>query len=82
MTTIGLRELRQSASDYVKRAESGEEIVVTVSGRPSVRITAVAPKAWRRYEDIESLFTGRPDAAWESDREQIDQGVTDPWSNE
>jgi len=79
MITIGLRELRQSASDYVKRAEAGEEIVVTVSGRPSVRMVAVAPKAWRRYEDIQSLFAGRPDGAWEVDRERIDQEVRGPW---
>jgi antitoxin (DNA-binding transcriptional repressor) of toxin-antitoxin stability system len=65
----------------VKRAEAGEEIVVTVSGRPSVRITAVTPKTWRRYEDIESLFAGRPDAAWGSDLEQIDQDIRDGWND-
>jgi prevent-host-death family protein len=81
MSTIGLRELRQNASDFVRRAEAGEEIVVTVSGRPSVRIVAVEPKAWRQYEDIQSLFAGQPDGAWESDRERIGQHVGDPWSN-
>jgi len=32
MESIGLRELRQSASDYVKRAEDGEELLITVAG--------------------------------------------------
>jgi prevent-host-death family protein len=80
MSTIGLRELRQNASDFVRRAEAGEEIIVTVSGRPSVRIIAVAPKAWRSYSEIESLFSGRPDTEWESDRDRIDQDARDPWS--
>jgi prevent-host-death family protein len=82
MSTIGLRELRQNASDFVRRAEAGEEIVVTVSGRPSVRIVPVAPKAWRRYADIEGLFSGRPDPDWAVDRDRLDHDARDPWAGE
>jgi len=34
MITTGLRELRQQASELVRRAEAGETIVVTVNGSP------------------------------------------------
>jgi prevent-host-death family protein len=34
MTRIGIRELRQNASEYVRRAERGETIEVTDRGRP------------------------------------------------
>jgi prevent-host-death family protein len=77
MSTIGLRELRQNASEYVRRAEAGEEIVVTVSGRPSVRIVPVAPRAWRSFADIEVLFSGRPDPDWVADRDRVDQDAPD-----
>ncbi|MBA3779410.1 MAG: type II toxin-antitoxin system prevent-host-death family antitoxin [Chloroflexi bacterium] len=38
MNRIGLRELRQNASAYVKRAERGEIIEVTLRGRPVARL--------------------------------------------
>ena len=38
MTRIGIRELRQNASEYVRRAEKGETIEVTDRGRPVARL--------------------------------------------
>ena len=40
---VGLRELRQNASELVRRLEEGEEIVITVAGRPGARLV---PAAW------------------------------------
>jgi prevent-host-death family protein len=80
MLTVGLRELRQNASDLVRRAEAGEEIIVTVSGRPSVRMVPAAPKAWRKYADIAELFSGSSDPDWESDGDRIDQALQGPWN--
>ena len=34
MKQVGIRELRQNASEYVRRAEAGEMIEVTDRGRP------------------------------------------------
>jgi prevent-host-death family protein len=39
MARIGIRELRQNASEYVRRAESGETIEITDRGRPAARLT-------------------------------------------
>jgi prevent-host-death family protein len=38
MTRIGIRELRQNASEYVRRAEKGETIEVTDRGRPVAQL--------------------------------------------
>jgi prevent-host-death family protein len=35
---IGIRELRQNASQYVRRAEQGETLEVTDRGRPVARL--------------------------------------------
>lgn len=41
MDRIGIRELRQNASEYVRRAEQGETIEVTDRGRPVARLSPV-----------------------------------------
>lgn len=78
---MGLRELRQDASDLVRRAQSGEEITITVSGRPSARLVPAAPTQWRRWDDIAELFAGSADPDWEHDREMIGDDLRDPWSD-
>ncbi len=79
MTTIGLRELRQDASELVRRVELGEEIEITVAGRLAARMVPAAPKRWQRWSDISDLFAGRPDPNWERDRDVIDQSISNPW---
>jgi len=41
MTEVGVLEARNSLSALIKRAESGEEIVITSHGRPTVRLAPV-----------------------------------------
>ncbi len=79
MGTVGLRELRQDASELVRRVEGGEEIDITVSGRLAARLVPATPKQWQRWEDIADAFVGGPDADWERDRDMIDQSVVNPW---
>ena len=80
MSTVGLRELRQDASELVRRVEAGEEITITVAGRPSARLVAASPQPWRSFEAIAELFDGPQDTESEADRDRIDQTVRDPWT--
>jgi prevent-host-death family protein len=78
---VGLRELRQRASEIVRQVEAGDEVIVTVSGRPSARLVAVPPsRTWRRWSEIAELFNGPPNSAWEPDRARIDGELRDPWA--
>ena len=79
MTTVGLRELRQDASDLVRRVEGGEEIEITVAGRPAARLVPASPRRWQRWVDIADLFGGPPDPDWPRERDLIDQSVANPW---
>lgn len=79
MSTVGLRELRQRASELVRRAEAGEEITVTVAGRPSVRLVAVAPPTWGSDSDVRALFAGAADDDWAGDRDLLDQEWRAAW---
>jgi prevent-host-death family protein len=80
MDEVGLRELRQNASELVRRAQNGERMTVTVSGRPAAMIGPVGSRAWRTWNDIAELFTTTPgDAEWAEDHELLDHGLRDPW---
>ena len=79
---VGLRELRQNASELVRRAEEGEEITITVAGRPGARLIPAAPRTWRWWTDVADLFAGAPDPAWDADRDAIDHEIHDPWAKQ
>lgn len=80
METVGLRELRQNASDLVRRVEAGERVTITVSGRPAAVLTPPARAAWRGFDEVSELFDGRADPAFEGDRDLLDGAPRDPWS--
>jgi prevent-host-death family protein len=79
MTTAGLRELRQHASDLVRRAEVGETIVVTVSGRQVAQLGPIRSDPWRRWSEVAGIFEGPGDDDWATDRDAIDQTLLDPF---
>ena len=80
MTIVGLRELRQQASELVRRVEAGEEVTITVAGRPSARLVPAGTRQWRSWADLADLFDGPADADWARDRDLVDQEVGDPWA--
>lgn len=82
MERVGLRELRQDASGLVRRVERGEEILITVSGRPSARLVPAQRTHWRRWEDVGDLFTGPGDPDWSTDRELLEDTLRDPWAEQ
>jgi prevent-host-death family protein len=79
MERIGLRELRQHASELVRRAEDGEVVLVTVSGRPAAVLGPLEPTQWRRYDQVAGIFSGPEDEQWAGDRERVDGVVGDSW---
>ena len=80
MVVVGLRELRQQASELVRRVEAGEEVTITVAGRPSVRMVPAAPRTWRPYSAVAELFNGEADPDWVDDRQAVDDALFDRWS--
>ncbi|GLZ51749.1 type II toxin-antitoxin system prevent-host-death family antitoxin [Actinomycetospora sp. NBRC 106378] len=81
MESVGLRELRQNASELVRRVENGERIEVTVSGRPSAVLVPAESRRWRTWADVAEVFDGAQDPDWTADRELIDQEIRDPWGD-
>lgn len=53
MSQVGVRELKNSLSRYLKRAQGGEEITVTQRGRSVAKLVpAIAPKLQRTLEPL------------------------------
>jgi prevent-host-death family protein len=78
--TVGLRELRQQASELVRRVESGERLLVTVSGRPAAMLGPVDGPSWRTWDEIAPLFRHPgAGAGWDAERELLDDAPQDPW---
>ncbi|WP_131104915.1 type II toxin-antitoxin system Phd/YefM family antitoxin [Ornithinimicrobium sufpigmenti] len=82
METVGLRELRQDASGLLRRVERGEEIIVTVSGRPSARLVPARQTRWHRWDEVRDLFAGPADTDWETDRELVEDTVRNRWAEQ
>lgn len=80
MKSVGLRELRQQASELVRKAQEGEEVTITVARRPAARLVPIAPKRWRTFDEIADIFDDEEDPDWENDRDLIDQRLHDSWN--
>ena len=78
---VGLREVRQNASELVRRAQAGERLTITVSGRPAASLGPVEVAAsWVTWEGIADVFAGPGDPTWHEDRDLLDGAVRDPWT--
>jgi prevent-host-death family protein len=77
---IGLREMRQNASDLVRRAQAGEHVTITVAGRPAALLGPVSSRTWRQWDDVAGVFDQPTDPEWSHDRDLLDGAVTDPWA--
>ncbi|MFY1697698.1 type II toxin-antitoxin system Phd/YefM family antitoxin [Solwaraspora sp. WMMA2101] len=83
MREVGLREMRQNASDLVRRARGGggERVTITVAGRPAAVLGPVTPRTWREWDDLAGLFDQPTDPGWADDRDLLDDAVTDAWAD-
>jgi len=81
MAEVGLREMRQNASDLVRRAEAGEQVTITVAGRPAAVLGPVSPRVWRSWDEVAEAFDGPADADWDADVDRLDGSLVDPWQS-
>jgi len=53
MRSIGVRELRQNASEYLRLVKAGETVEVTEYGRPIARLTPIPPLKGDVLDELE-----------------------------
>jgi prevent-host-death family protein len=82
MTEVASRELRNDTAGLIRRAAAGEDIVITVNGKPAARLTALhaAPVRRRwipREELLQWLKTDQADPGLRDDLERLAGDTTD-----
>ena len=50
-----------------------------LAGRPAAVLGPVAPRTWRRWDELADVFREPFDATWETDRDLLDSSPVDPW---
>jgi prevent-host-death family protein len=85
VTVIPQRELRNSISDILRRAEAGESFTVTVGGRPVAELGPLSrPKRLADPARLTELLADSPvDAEWRDEladlRRADRETATEPW---
>lgn len=78
MATIPRTELRNNVGEVLRRAEAGEEITVTVSGRPVAQLDPVRTRHWVPAAALADLWQTPTDLTLDADLEALGGESTDP----
>ncbi len=81
MKTVGVRELKQNASQVLARVEQGESFVVTVQGRPVGALTPAPASTWISAERMMAVYDVPTDRTfWDDvDAARGESIQDDPW---
>jgi prevent-host-death family protein len=80
MATIPQKELRNNVGEVLRRAEAGEEITITVSGRPVASLGPARTRQWVTRAQLAELWRAPADRTLQKDLELLSGELSDPWS--
>lgn len=80
MAIVPQKELRNNAGAVLRRAEAGEQITVTVSGRPVAQLGPVRGREWVDTADLGDLWSLPADRTLSEDLEGFGAALRDPWA--
>jgi prevent-host-death family protein len=80
MSTIPQKELRNNVGQVLKRAEEGEELTITVAGRPVAQLGPLQRSHWVPANRLARLWALPPDRTFERDLERMAGEMVDPWA--
>lgn len=78
---VGVRELRQNASEVLRAVDAGEPATVTVAGRAVAQILPIRGEAWITWSRVKGVFASPTDEGWNGERRAFGAvGLRDPWA--
>lgn len=80
MSTVASRELRNDTAGVLRRVEAGEQVTITVNGRPVAVIAAIEPKRRRwlsNTELVKRLESNQADPGLRDDLAELAGATTD-----
>ncbi|MBS1881208.1 MAG: type II toxin-antitoxin system Phd/YefM family antitoxin [Actinobacteria bacterium] len=79
MATIPQKELRNNVAEVLRRAEAGEEMTITVSGRPVASLGPARGRRWVQGSQLSALWQAPADPTLGDDLDRIGGELRDPW---
>jgi prevent-host-death family protein len=81
MAMVPQKELRNHVGEVLRRAEAGEEITITVSGRPVAQLGPARTRRWVKGSELSDLTALPPDPALVDDVARFGGELGDPWAD-
>ena len=79
MRTIPQKVLRNEVSEVLRRVEGGEELIVTVAGRPVAELRPLRRHRWVSGPDLAKVWAGPAPRTLDGDLAKLDAGLVDPF---
>lgn len=80
MKTIAQRVLRNESGRILREAESGEQFVITVQGRPVALLSPYERRQWVNADSVRELLATPTDPDLFDELRQSEPGpLVDPW---
>jgi prevent-host-death family protein len=80
VATIPQKELRNNIGEVLRRAESGEEITVTVAGRPVAHLGPIERRRWVHGETLRAIWRTPAPVGPADDLERFPGMLGDPFA--
>ncbi len=80
MTTIPQKELRNNVADVLRRAESGEDITITVAGRPVAQLGPTERRRWVSGPALCAVWQTPAPRTLAADLEHVPAALADPFA--
>lgn len=80
MATIPQKELRNNVGEVLRRAEAGEEITVTVAGRPVARLGPLGRPQWVSGPALRAIWQTPAPRRLAADLDAFPGELSDPFA--
>jgi prevent-host-death family protein len=80
MATIPQKELRNNVGEVLRRAEAGEEITITVAGRPVARLGPAGRRQWVSGPALHAVWQTPPPRALAAAVDEFPGSLGDPFA--
>jgi len=77
---INLAELRENFDDLMRRLQSGDRLMILGADQASAVLGPSGTRTWRSWDEVADIFTGPAFQDWSSDKDALDNSLSDPWT--
>jgi prevent-host-death family protein len=80
MATIPQKELRNNVGEVLRRAEAGEQITITVAGRPVAQLGPTERRQWVTGSDLRAVWRAPASRTLAEDLDLFPAALVDPFA--